>query len=238
MTSLRLTRRDLAGGLITALPAAASAGQDSVEPRLRLRPGLSAVALTLDACSGGFDERIATMLVDQGIPATIFVTGIWLRQNPSGLAFLLAHRDLFDLQNHGARHIPAIIGGGTIYGLPCARDLEAVKREALDGDNLLAVASGGHARWYRCAAARYSPTAIPAIEELGFAVAGYSLSADAGASLPASVVTARIARAQPGDVIIGHINHPERSSGAGIVAGVVALRRLGMAFVPLPGGAV
>jgi peptidoglycan/xylan/chitin deacetylase (PgdA/CDA1 family) len=81
-----------------------------VEPRMRLpdaSPGRLVVALTLDACPGGFDERIATALVEGGIKATIFVTGLWLRENPVGLAFLLAHRDLFVLENHGELAYPA-----------------------------------------------------------------------------------------------------------------------------------
>jgi len=233
-----ITRRDLVAGAITALPLPAFAGRETVAPALRLpirtpdgTPiGGNVAALTLDACSGRFDERIARALVENEIRATIFVTGIWMRWNPAGLAFLLAHRHLFDLQNHGARHIPAVVGGGTIFGLPCAGDLDDVRREVQQGAAAIQAATGAAPRWYRGASARYSPSAIRAIEELGFAVAGYSLSADLGASLPAGAVTARIAGAAPGDVIIGHINHPERPSGAGIVAGVLALRRRGMDF--------
>ena len=92
---------DLAGGS-SRFPWARSrpmtARDVPVEPRMRLgdaSPGRLVVALTLDACPGAFDERIATALVESGIKATIFVTGLWLRENPVGLAFLLAHRDLF-----------------------------------------------------------------------------------------------------------------------------------------------
>ena len=69
---------------------------------------------------------------------------------------------------------------------------------------------------------------------MGFGIAGYSLNADMGASLPAATVAARIAKARDRDVIIGHINQPLRPSGAGIAAGVVALMRQGIAFVHLP----
>jgi peptidoglycan/xylan/chitin deacetylase (PgdA/CDA1 family) len=85
-------------------PACATASDVPVEPRMRLAappPDRLVVALTLDACQGTFDEQIATALVESGIPATIFATGLWLRRNPAGLAFLLTHCDLFGIENHG-----------------------------------------------------------------------------------------------------------------------------------------
>ena len=49
-----------------------------VEPKLRLenqeKGAPPRVALTFDACSGKTDERILSTLIDNRIPATIFVT--------------------------------------------------------------------------------------------------------------------------------------------------------------------
>ncbi len=68
---------------------------------------------------------------------------------------------------------------------------------------------------------------------MGFAIAGYSVSADAGASLPAARVAARMAAAANGDVIVAHINQPLRPSGAGVVAGLQELQSKGAIFVRL-----
>ena len=202
-----------------------------VEPSLRLpaseRP---TVALTLDACPGAFDERLARALVDNAIPATIFVTSLWIRRNPSGLAFFLAHRDLFSLQNHGARHLPPILGARSVYGLAPAGSWDAIRTEVAAGAETVQAASGQTPIWYRGAAALYSPEVLAPIRQMGFGIAGFSLNADVGASLPAGAVAARIAKAQDGDVIIGHINQPLRPSGAGIAAGAAALKRRGMNF--------
>src|SRR5690606_19955974 len=90
------------------------AGHDpirAVEPQLQIARGGAAspqVALTLDACMGRTDHRILDMLVQNRIPATIFVTGRWIKQNPAAMAVLKANADLFDIENHGAMHIPAI----------------------------------------------------------------------------------------------------------------------------------
>ena len=193
-----------------------------VEPRMRLvdaSPGRLMVALTLDACPGAFDERIATALVESGIKATIFVTGLWLRENPVGLAFLLAHRDLFAIENHGELHIPPVLGHRRIYGIPAAGDLATVRREVTEGAASISTATGAMPRWYRAAGGYYSRSAMQAIQQLGSGIAGYSLNADEGASLPAHSVSERIAKATNGEVIVAHINQPSRSSGSGVVLG-------------------
>jgi peptidoglycan/xylan/chitin deacetylase (PgdA/CDA1 family) len=194
------------------------------------QPDHLVVALTLDACPGDFDMRIAEALVEGGIAATIFVTGVWLLRNPTALAYPLAHRDLFGFENHGALHIPPVVGRRRIYGIRSAGDLSAVLREVALGANAVRAATGVQPRWYRGATGRYSPSVIPEIEHLGFSIAGYSLNADAGATLPAHSVATRIANATNGDIIVAHINRPERQSGAGVVAGIRELRGRGASF--------
>jgi peptidoglycan/xylan/chitin deacetylase (PgdA/CDA1 family) len=192
-----------------------------------------ATAVTLDACPGDFDDRIATALVESSIPATIFVTDLWLQRNPEGLEFLLAHRDLFAIENHGALHIPPVLGRGRIYGIPVAGDLVTVRREVTDGAAAVETVIGAAPRWYRAATGYYSPSVMPEIQQLGFGIAGYSLNADAGASLPARSVAGRIAKATNGEVIVAHINQPNRPSGLGVIAGIRELQRRGASFVRL-----
>lgn len=233
---LKVPRRLVLAGLPLA---AAGAGADTsglVEPRMRLTrtpPEGLTVALTLDACPGAFDVRLARALAETRTPATIFVTGAWMRRNPEGLAFLLAHRDLFALENHGAEHIPPVLGRRRVFGIASAGDMAAIAREVRDGADDLAAATGSAPRWYRAATGFYSPEAIEPIRRLGFAIGAYSLNADMGASLPAAAVARRIAAARDGDVIVAHINQPHRSSGAGVAAGVAALQRRGARFLRL-----
>ena len=218
-----------------AVPACAGV-PGTVTPVMRLAGGASApprVALTFDACPGGFDWRIVAALVEGGVPATIFVSGVWMRQHPKELAFLLVHRGLFCLQNHGARHLSCTLGERRIWGLTPAADLAGVKSEVEDGARAIAEATGQRPAWFRGAGAIYSPAALDLIRRLGFGVAGFSLNADVGATLPAAAVAARIAAARAGDVMISHINQPHRASGAGVAKGVLALRRKGVRFVRL-----
>ncbi len=232
---LPLSRRSFASGLLAAacLPGSADA---LVEPAISLQVPDGAprtVALTLDACSGLVDMRIVAALIDLSVPATIFATGLWLRGNAPVLALMRTRADLFTLQNHGELHLPPVLGTRRVYGLPVAGTLDAVRREVTRGADLVEAARGERPRWYRGAAGLYSPPAIEAIQAMGFLIAGYSLNADAGASLPAASVARRIAAARSGDVIVAHINQPHRPSGAGVAAGVAALKQAGAIFVGL-----
>ena len=205
-------------------------------PRLRLAPtpgGPPRAALTLDACSGAADRRVLDGLIRLGLPATIFVTGLWLRANPGMAARLLERRDLFDLQNHGARHVPAVLGERRLYGIAVAGTLEAVRAEVIGGAAALATIGAPPPVWYRGATALYSPEALAAIRGMGFRVAGFSVNGDEGATLPAARVAARIAAAQDGDVVIAHTNHPERPSGPGVVEGAQRLVERGFRLVHL-----
>ena len=223
------------GGAARAGAGRGEAGPLELHMRLSRRGpgGAPTVALTLDACPGGFDERIARVLIAERIPAAIFVTGLWMRGNPAPLALLLAHRDLFALENHGARHIPPVLGARRIFGLPVAGDLASVRREAEEGAAEIAAATGRAPLWYRGAAGYYSPTAVTLLRQMGLGIAGFSLNADMGASLPARSVARRIAAAGDGEVIVAHINQPHRSSGAGVAEGIVALKARGARFLRL-----
>lgn len=236
----RIPRRQLLFTAVSFAAAPAAAGEALAEPSLHLPPqdGPARVALTLDACGGGFDERIAAILVQHAIPATIFATAIWIHRNPAALSVLMLHHDLFRLEDHGARHVPAVLGTGTVYGLPVAGTPDAVREEVAGGATAITAAGAPAPAWFRGATARYSPAAIELIRGMGYGIAGYSLNADQGASLPASVVAARVSRARPSDVILGHINQPHRPSGAGIAEGILALKAQGMGFAWLPRPAV
>lgn len=217
--------------LVSVIALAASpALAGDIEPRLTLPAGSHAVALTFDACSGAVDERILDELIADRIPATLFVTHRWLKRNAAATAMILAHADLFEIENHGDNHVPAITDQPTVFGLPTAGSLAAVSQEVTGGAAAVTAAFGRSPVWYRDASARYSRDAAKLIGDLGYRIAGYSLNADVGASLPADAVSKRIRTARPGDVIIAHINHPERPAGIGVVEGIKALLSRGVRF--------
>jgi peptidoglycan/xylan/chitin deacetylase (PgdA/CDA1 family) len=229
-----VTRRGILAAGLAAVSSPALA-EPTVEPRFRCIPaaGRRRVALTLDACGGGFDTRIAEALLAQRARATIFATADWLRANPGPLALLRAHPQRFGFENHGAHHVPAVLGGGTLFGLRVAGTLEAVRREVEGGAAAIRAATGIAPRWYRGATARYSPAALEEIVRLGQGIGAYSLNGDEGASLPAAAVERRVAAARDGEVVIGHINQPHRAAGAGLARAIAALAGQGVEWATL-----
>ena len=192
------------------------------------------VALTLDACSGAFDEDLVLFLIRNRIPATLFVTKRCLDKNPRGLAILKANLDLFDIEDHGENHIPAVIGAGRkVYGITGEPDMVHLRREVLEGARAIERATGVAPHWYRDATAQYDSQAADEIRRLGFGIAGFSVNANAGASLKKPQVLDRLRHVRGGDVIIAHMNKPAGDTAEGMSDGLIELLRRGLVFVRL-----
>lgn len=232
--------RILAALVLTAMLSSGSAlaapSEHLVEPTLHIGLGgreAPRVALTFDACMGKTDRRILSVLIDNGVPATIFVTGRWLKHNKDVLAELQAHPDLFEIEDHGAMHVPAVDRPVHIFGIAAAGSSAAVEQEVRGGAEAIEAAGVAAPRWFRGATARYSKSAIEQIRKLGLQVAGYSVNGDGGSLLGAATTEKRIAAARDGDVVIAHINQPTHAAGEGVAKGILALKARGFSFVKL-----
>ena len=191
-------------------------------------------ALTLDACGGAFDEDLIHYLIAQHIPATIFATKRWIDRNPHGVALLIAHPDLFEIEDHGANHLPAVIGAGKrVYGILGQPDAAHLISEVEGGASAIAAISGTAPRWYRGATAEYDAAAIEVIQSLGYKIAGFSLNADAGATLGRAAIVARLKASRNGDIIIAHMNKPKSDTAEGLADGLAWMAAHGFRFVTL-----
>jgi peptidoglycan/xylan/chitin deacetylase (PgdA/CDA1 family) len=192
------------------------------------------VALTLDACGGAYDADLINFLVRARIPATIFATRKWLDRNPEATTVLRAHADQFEIENHGANHVPAVIGiGRKVYGIAGDATLGALQSEVRDGAAAIAAATGRAPRWYRDATAIYDPAALTAIAAMGYQVAGFSVNGDAGATLKRGAIIERMKTVKTGDIIIAHMNKPNGDTAEGLSVGLAALQQQGFRFVTL-----
>lgn len=240
MSGSGLTRRGfVAGAVLPALASPAMAAlrpRDFLEPHMHLLgPGADGprIALTFDACGGTTDHRILDLLLAEEVAATIFVAGPWLPHNHAVFQTLLSRPDLFEIGNHGLHHHAAIDEAVRLWGVPSAGSPHGVAEEVEGGARLIAAAGGARPKWFRGATALYTRSSIHEIEGLGYRLAGFSINGDDGASLPARKVAENYRRAQDGAVLISHINHPEKSAGAGVAEGIRALKARGMQFVRL-----
>jgi peptidoglycan/xylan/chitin deacetylase (PgdA/CDA1 family) len=225
------------GRLLVLLPLTTGAGAQSIEVHHVLElPGSEdkVVALTLDACGGAYDADLLNFLVERRIAATVFVTGKWLARHPQAVSVLLSHPELFDVENHGELHVPAIIGAGrTLQGMAGSQDVAHLEREVSGGARAVEAATGRAPRWYRGAGGEYDPEALEIIASIGLRVAGFSINADDGATLNRRQVIRRLQRVESGDIIIAHLNKPESDTAEGLTAGLPALLARGFRFVPL-----
>lgn len=228
-------------GLLSSLAGAADVQPIELHQQLSLPAGGpdKVIALTLDACGGAFDADLANFLIEHHIQATVFATRKWIRRNPNGIALLKAHADLFDIEDHGANHIPAVIGTErSVYGLAGAADMKQVQREVSGGADAVKAATGTAPHWYRGATGEYDPEALKAIEAMGYKVAGFSVNADNGATLGKKNIVARLKKVRSGDIIIAHLNKPASDTGAGLAEGLKFLLDQGFHFIRLDGAQV
>ncbi|SBW01386.1 Polysaccharide deacetylase [uncultured delta proteobacterium] len=209
-------------GIIDSLPPSGDAQN----------PASRTLALTFDACEGGTDTRIIALLREHKIPATIFATNIWLRRNQT-VAHDLAADPLFTLACHGKRHKPASVNGRTAYGIAGTKSIPALVEEVEDNARAIAAVTGKRPRWYRSGTAHYDDVAVAVIFDLGLAVAGYALSADQGASLPAREVARNLLRAPDRAIVLMHLNHPESGTYQGLATALPTLLEKGVRFVGL-----
>ena len=238
MTTTKARLACCAWCLALLVGAAAAAAQDKpVEVHDRLaNTGVTArnLALTLDACSGKFDDDLIEFLIQNRIPATLFATKKWLDKNPKGVAIIKSHLDLFDVEDHGENHIPAVIGAGkTVYGIPGEPDVLHLRREVSEGARAITELIGVPPHWYRGATAEYDAQALTEIRQMGYKVAGFSVNADVGATLGRLAIAERLKHVKAGDVIIAHMNKPSSDSAEGLAVGLKLLMQKGFVFVRL-----
>lgn len=240
MSSAALARRRCLCAACALLAAGhvrgAAPERATVEPRHRLAPaadGTAApVALTFDACSGRIDTALLDTLERLQVRSTLFLTRRWIDRHPQDLPRLSSQPALYALENHGAQHLPAVVGG-VVYGLQGPATLAGVEAEIDGGARAVAAVSGRAPRWYRAATARYDRESLALIERLGLRVAGYSLNADDGARASRATVAARLRRVQPGDIVLAHMNHPGSGTAAGFADALPELLARGLRFVAL-----
>lgn len=212
------------------------AGEATSEAGAASRPVL---ALTLDLCGGkagaSYDERIIRLLREHGIPATIFVSSLWMRVNGEALADLAAD-PLFEIAAHGSRHKPCSVSGRSAFGIAGTASLRELVGEVEGNARDISAATGRRPLWFRSGTAHYDEVAVEVLQKLELGIAGYSVAADQGATLPADKVAAKVLGAKSGDILLAHLNKPGSGTYEGLARALPELLRRGAIFVQLSFG--
>ena len=196
------------------------------------------IAITLDACGGehsrGYNSGLINFLRAESIPATLFVSSLWIDRHPSVFMELARDPD-FEIESHGYLHRACSVSGagkwtikGTMNPAQAVDELELNARK-------IELLTGRRPHFHRPAAA-YSDEACAALaKDLGLEVLTYSVySGDFKARAPGSEIASNLLKyAFPGGIIIMHFNHPGWNEEAALRKAVPELKKRGYSFVLL-----
>ena len=193
------------------------------------------IALTFDACGGhngsGYDEELIHFLIDNNLPATLFMSGLWIKKNPENF-IEISKNPLFKIENHGTRHRQLSIDGKGEYNWGTTHSLDDIEEEILKNAETIEQLTGEHPMYFRSGTAYYDPVAVQSIEDLNYIPTGFSHAADGGTTYSAeTIVELGLKKATPGGIYLFHMNWPKRETFEGIQALIPALQNIGYSFV-------
>jgi peptidoglycan/xylan/chitin deacetylase (PgdA/CDA1 family) len=204
-----------------------------------LAPSGHLIALTFDACGGlggsGYDQALISFLRRREVPATLFLNSRWIDANPAVFR-QLAREPLFEIANHGTRHLPLSVTGRSAYGITGTRDAGQVYDEVDGNQARLTRLLGVPPRFFRAGTAYSDDVAALIVTAMADHLVTFSVNGDAGASFTPWQVQSTVAAAPAGSVVLCHMNHPGSGTAQGIAAAVPRLTAAGYRFVRLSDG--
>lgn len=193
------------------------------------------VALTFDACDGtpdSYDEELIQFLIEEKVPATLFIGGQWIEENQE--TFInLSNNPIFEIANHGYVHEPLSITGNTAYDIQGTENVEEVFDEIYKNQVLIKELTGDAPKYFRSGTAHYDDVAIEIIDELGLRAVNYNVLGDAGGTFSKSQISETFETAEKGSIFLFHMNQPHTDIGSGVKEGVRILKEKGFEFVQL-----
>jgi peptidoglycan/xylan/chitin deacetylase (PgdA/CDA1 family) len=211
--------------LMLALPAIGAVRADVIT---RLPTDDKVIALTFDACQAhepaSFDRPLLDYLLENRLPFALFVTGRFAQNNRADME-RLALRDHVEFGNHSWDH------PNTMNRF----DAETTRVQASRADAVIEEITGRKPAFFRFPAGNYNATALAAVEAEGMPVIHWRwATGDPARSETAERLEARVSRrAQPGDILIFHINGRGWHTAEALPRIVDKLRSEGYRFVKL-----
>ncbi len=194
------------------------------------------IALTFDACGGPggsrYDQALVSFLRRRDVPATLFLNSRWIDANPAVFR-QLAGEPLFEIANHGTRHLPLSVTGRSAYGIGGTRNAGEVYDEVAGNQAKLTRLLGVPPRFFRAGTAYSDDVAARIVAAMGDRLVTFSVNGDGGATFTPEQVSSTVTAAPGGSVVLCHMNHPESGTAQGIAAAVPYLLASGYRFVRL-----
>lgn len=211
-------------------------GENVTGVKHRFQTNKQQIALTFDACGGPngsqYDEELISFLIEEKIPATLFVNEQWILANET-LFLMLADEPLFQIENHGTDHLPLSVNGGEAWGIPATTSAEAAYEEIMGNHETVRELIGKEMKYFRSGTAYYDEVAVELANALGYQVVNYDILGDAGATFTNTQVENALLQAEAGSIALLHMNQPQSGTAEGVINAVPKLREQGFEFVRL-----
>jgi peptidoglycan/xylan/chitin deacetylase (PgdA/CDA1 family) len=183
------------------------------------------IALTFDACSttqpSRYDERITNTLLQTGTPATLFLGGKWMEEEPEYTKQLAAHPQ-FELANHTFSH-PHL---NQIPG-------DLVRYELLRTQEIMDSLTGRRPTLFRPPYGEYNDRVVQIAAETGLKTVQFDLaSGDPDPSFTKEMLVRYVtSMAKNGSIIVMHINGRGWHTAEALPEIISQLRKRGFTFV-------
>jgi peptidoglycan/xylan/chitin deacetylase (PgdA/CDA1 family) len=208
---------------VTASPSGATSA--ALQPIRRVDTRQPEVALTFDACATkkgwyGFDRDIFAILKSQRVPATIFVSGLWVETHPEAMADLMGD--------------PLIEFGDHSYDHPHMTRLAPARvDEEIDATEAALSRYGRHAVAFRPPFGEWNPRLLELVRQRQLPTVTWDVvSGDPSArATAAGIVHTVLGQARPGSIIIFHINGRGWKTHEALPDILAGLRQRGFKFV-------
>lgn len=208
--------------------------------RVRVTDGRKVVALTFDLCelainTTGCDMGILGFLREEGIPATLFMGGKWMRTHAARVRQAMSRSDLFEIGNHAWTHGSFALldaRGMREQALWTQAQYEILRESLPDGG----VSVPPVPTLFRLPYGRCNEASLRALAGMGFRVIQWDVVAESGADnrdprTADQEVRRIVARTRPGSILLFHANLVPKGSAQLLRATVAALRERGFSFV-------
>ena len=184
------------------------------------------IALTFDACStrdvSQYDERVTQVLLATHTPATLFLGGLWAKQEEAHVR-VLANNPLFELGNHSYTH----------PHMTSVKDERRLREELAKTQAEVLALSGHLPKLFRPPYGEYDARLVRVAAELGLTTIEFDLASgdpDQHATKE-RLVEWVLRKAQPGGIVVMHINHLRFHTAEALPEIISGLRARGFELV-------
>ena len=227
---LRELKRSIAGKFKGLVPRQWGENIDGVKNHFSTSQ--KEIVLTFDACDAGFDKKLIDFLIANNIPATLFLSGDFIRKNPE-IAKALCGNKLFEIENHGDHHKPCSVNGKSVYRLKGTVNTDAIVDEVELNARAISKLTGSKPLYYRSGGNYYDDVAVKIIGAMGYQAVGYSVLGDSGATFSRKHVKEALVSSQPGSIVIMHMNRPKGYTAEGVMDAIPEMIKNGCKFIKL-----